>query len=84
MRDKLLELKSNASILENLVDINDISQIVYRKDDYGVACFKHIDIECVCGEYLEILEGDRNYIKILDLFQITDLEKEEVILFERH
>lgn len=85
MRDKLSELKNNvkiAEIIETVVDINDIFKIVYRKDDFGNTCFKHIDIELVYGEYIEIPESDRIYKRILDLFQITDLEKEEMVLYE--
>ena len=73
-----------AEILKPLVNIEDISKIVYRKDDFGVTCFRHIDIECIYGDYLEIPESDRNYQKIKDLFQETNFEKEEVVLFERY
>lgn len=71
-------------LLKPLVNIEDISKIVYRKDDFGVTCFRHIDIECIYGDYLEIPESDRNYQKIKDLFQETNFEKEEVVLFERY
>ena len=71
-------------LLKPLVNIEDISKIVYRKDDFGVTCFRHLDIECIYGDYLEIPESDRNYQKIKDLFQETNFEKEEVVLFERY
>ena len=82
--NEVKELGDKTNFCEIDISKCDISKIVYRKDDFGVTCFRHIDIECVYGEYIEIPESDRNYKKILDLFPIIDLEKEEVILFERH
>lgn len=68
--------------IDAFVNVDDISRIVYRKDDFGVTCFRHIDVEYSYGEYIEISEKDANFQRILDVFGITDLEKEEIILFE--
>lgn len=69
-------------LLETLVEIDDISEIVYRRDDFGVKCFRHIDIECIYGDYIEIPEGDSKFKRMMDFFEITDLEKEEIVLFQ--
>lgn len=75
--------KMLTELLGTLVEIQDISEIVYRKDDFGVTYFKHIDIECTYGEYIEIPESDSRFQEILDTFKISDLEKEEIVLFRQ-
>lgn len=70
-------------LLETIVDIKDISQIVYRKDDFGMICFKHIDIECIYGDYIEIPETDNRFQQLMELFEFIDFETEEAILFRR-
>ena len=58
-------------------------QIVYSNDDFEVARFRHIDIECVYGECIEISEGNEYFQKLLDCFETVDLELEEVVLFQK-
>ena len=69
-------------LLGHLVDINDIARIVYFNDNFEVIHFKHIDIECVYGEYLEIAETDELFQKMLQFFQVADLEQKEIILYQ--
>ena len=73
--------------LKKLMDLEDVSQIVYRNDDFeldeaNVVRYRHIDIEYDYGEYAEIPEEDEMFKRLQEIFKISDLEKNEIVLYE--
>lgn len=73
--------------LENLIDLEDLVQIIYRKDvfesnEFNKIIFRHIDIEYCFGEYFEVAEDNELFSKLRNVFGDFDLEKDKMILFE--
>ena len=75
------------NIAERLfVEIPEIESIIYRNEDLGIGgrCFKHIDVEMIFGDYIELIESDMLYQEIYEQSGLSELENgEEVILFQR-
>ncbi len=76
-----------AEELKKLMDLEDVSQIVYRNDDFeldetNVVRYRHIDVEYDYGEYAEIPEEDEMFKRLQEIFRISDLEKNEIVLYK--
>lgn len=75
------------NIAERLpMDISEIESIIYRNEDLGIGGrqFKHIDVEMVFGDYIELVESNILYQEIFEQSGLSEPEnREEVILFQR-
>lgn len=82
-----ITMKAVHKWVEQIQGINpsEIASIIYRNDDMGIGDrrFKHIDVEMIYGEYIELVESDSLYQKIYEQEKLAEVEdKEEVILFQ--
>lgn len=69
-----------------LLEAEEIICIVYRNDDLGICGqrFKHIDVELIYGECIELDETDDLYREIYDQRKVAEAEDvEEVILYQK-
>lgn len=79
----MIELKKIAEQLCS--ETSEIASIIYRNDDMGIGDrrFKHIDVEMIYGEYIELVESDYLYQEIYEQEKLAEVEdKEEVILYQ--
>ena len=79
----MIELKK---VVERLgLETSEIANIIYRNEDMGIGDrrFKHIDVEMIYGEYIELVESDSLYQEIYEQKKLAEVEdKEEVILYQ--
>lgn len=79
----MIELKK---VVERLgLETSEIANITYRNEDMGIGDrrFKHIDVEMIYGEYIELVESDSLYQEIYEQEKLAEVEdKEEVILYQ--
>ena len=69
-----------------LLEPEEITCIVYRNDDMGIGGqrFKHIDVELIYGECIELVDTDDLYREIYDQGKVAEAEDlEEVILYQK-
>lgn len=80
-------MQSVRNIAEKLtLETEEIACIVYRNDDLGIGNrrFRHIDVELIYGECIELAEADDLYWEIYDQGKVAEVEdEEEVILFQK-
>jgi len=80
-------LQNIMNIAEKLaIKADEIACIVYRNDDLGIGGrrFKHIDIELIYGEWIELVESDTLYQELYGQGTVADSENvKEVILFQK-
>lgn len=79
----MIEIKKIAEQLCS--ETSEIANITYRNEDMGIGDrrFKHIDVEMIYGEYIELVESDSLYQEIYEQEKLAEVEdKEEVILYQ--
>lgn len=84
MAVKMLSIKDIQSLID--VEVQEISSIVYRNDDFGIEGmrFKHIDVDMCYGEFMELHEEEALYQKIYSLCDLAEVEDmEEVVVFQK-
>lgn len=79
----MIELKK---VVERLgLETSEIANITYRNEDMriGDRRFKHIDVEMIYGEYIELVESDSIYQEIYEQGKLSEVKDiEEVILYQ--
>ena len=76
------------NIAEQLaLEAEEIAYIVYRNDNLGIdgRRFKHIDVELIYGECIELVEADALYQEIYIQGEVAETKGEdEVILYQKN